>query len=270
MKRTLNQKTVAFDLDGTLAHFDTYRGHGHIGAPIPRGIALLRAVVAAGFEVAVFTARLNPHYYTNEERDAFYQSFGAWRAEYLAGMPVLITCEKSPEFIAFVDDRALYFEQNEGAFDFATLTHLLTKRTKENPGQLESFLRNLFHSSMPHRSVSEISHGAEVTNQARALASKKTVPEILSTMADTYRERNKIYGDSYKHFGNTLHALFPNGLTVNSAEVWGRLAIFLAIIGKAQRYTADFEKGHIDSTHDLPVYGAMLEELTRDLQNVHD
>jgi hypothetical protein len=92
----------------------------------------------------------------------------------------------------------------------------------------------------------------------------KTVPEILTEAAKTYAERNKVYGDNYKHFGSAMAAMFPNGLTVKSADDWNRLGILVQIVSKVTRYANSFENGHIDSAHDACVYSAMLEELTRE------
>ncbi len=93
---------------------------------------------------------------------------------------------------------------------------------------------------------------------------KKSVPGILIDAAQTYDERNIIYGDNYKHFGHAMAAMFPEGLFVKSADDWNRLGIFVQVVSKVTRYAASFENGHQDSAHDLCVYAAMLEELTRE------
>ena len=94
---------------------------------------------------------------------------------------------------------------------------------------------------------------------------KKTVPEILIDAAQTYEERNKVYGDTYKNFGGAMAAAFPNGLVVKTADDWNRIGLLVQIMGKITRYAAQFENGgHIDSAHDACVYSAMLEELTRE------
>lgn len=88
------------------------------------------------------------------------------------------------------------------------------------------------------------------------------VPLILEKAAATYRQRNKLYGDNYKHFGEVMKGLFPNGLTINSVGDWNRLGIIVMVVSKLGRYTNIFSKGHKDSAHDAAVYSAMLEELT--------
>lgn len=90
-------------------------------------------------------------------------------------------------------------------------------------------------------------------------------PDLLELGAATYRQRNKLYGDNYHHFGKLMMGLFPNGLTVNDPDDWNRLALVINCAGKLQRYTQSFTRGgHQDSVHDLMVYAAMLEELTHE------
>jgi hypothetical protein len=97
-----------------------------------------------------------------------------------------------------------------------------------------------------------------------ALSSPPDVPALLRAAAKTFEERNALYGDNYKHFGHVMAATFPNGLTVADAESWNRLGLLVQTVSKMTRYAANFERGgHQDSAHDLCVYAAMLEELTR-------
>lgn len=81
-------------------------------------------------------------------------------------------------------------------------------------------------------------------------------------MAQTYEERNKLYGDNYKNFGPAMASIFPRGLTVSTADDWNRLGVFVQIAAKITRYAEQFEKGgHADSLHDAAVYTAMLTEV---------
>jgi len=93
-------------------------------------------------------------------------------------------------------------------------------------------------------------------------AGPKTVPELLRAGAATYEERQKSYGDNYKHFGTVMSGLFPNGLTIKSKTAWDRLGLIQNCVYKLGRYCNDIEKGHPDSAHDMSVYAAMLEEMT--------
>jgi len=96
-----------------------------------------------------------------------------------------------------------------------------------------------------------------VTNSSPSL----TVPEILEKAAETYRQRNAIYGDNYKEHGRLMAALFPNGLTLKTEEDWIRFGVLHMCIHKVGRYCN--ANGHKDSAHDLSVYAAMLEEVTK-------
>lgn len=90
----------------------------------------------------------------------------------------------------------------------------------------------------------------------------QTVPEKLRALAGLYEERNKLYGDNYKRFGDIMHALFPDGLTIQTPQEWNRLGVFVQIISKSTRYAALFNAwGHKDSLDDSAVYAMMLSEL---------
>ena len=90
-----------------------------------------------------------------------------------------------------------------------------------------------------------------------------TVPELLRAAADTYEQRNKLYGDNYKQIGAGLAALFPQGIPAMDADGWNRFAAWMMLYYKTVRYAIQLPNGgHKDSAHDAAVYAAMLEELT--------
>jgi hypothetical protein len=87
----------------------------------------------------------------------------------------------------------------------------------------------------------------------------------LARGAETFCERNALYGNNYKRFGLVMRALFPDGLPVASVDEWNRLGILIQCVSKLTRYIENLDDGgHRDSAHDLMVYAAMLEELTDD------
>ncbi len=99
----------------------------------------------------------------------------------------------------------------------------------------------------------------------------KTAPQHLEAAAKTYRERNAIYGDNYKNFGNMASAIFPKGLHLESVDSWNRMGVFLQVLSKLTRYAENWEKGgHADSIHDLSVYAAMLAELDEEISTRGD
>lgn len=82
-------------------------------------------------------------------------------------------------------------------------------------------------------------------------------PAILEEMAETFRERNKVYKNNYKICTEVMKALFPEGVPPEIAHS-DPFGLFYMIIGKMTRFT---ESGctHIDSIHDIAVYAAMIE-----------
>lgn len=90
------------------------------------------------------------------------------------------------------------------------------------------------------------------------------VPRTLRKAAKTFEQRNAVYGDSYKSFGKVMMALFPNGLELDTVDEWNRAGVLFMMVSKLMRYAVQFEHGgHQDSAHDLCVYSAMLEEMTK-------
>lgn len=84
--------------------------------------------------------------------------------------------------------------------------------------------------------------------------------EILQRAADTFRQRNAIYGDNWKNFGNVMAAMFPNGITLKGSEDFARWHLFEIAMVKNTRF-ANSGLTHKDSTHDNTVYHAMIESL---------
>lgn len=48
---------IAVDLDGTLAHYDGWKGIGHVGEPIAPMLDRVKTWLADGMSVRIFTAR---------------------------------------------------------------------------------------------------------------------------------------------------------------------------------------------------------------------
>lgn len=95
----------------------------------------------------------------------------------------------------------------------------------------------------------------------------KTVPEMLRESADTYEQRNKLYGNSYKEHGKIMMALFPNGVTLESEDDHNRWGVFNMMVSKLKRYAEQMDKqGHDDSLLDLSTYTSMLRELDEEIR----
>lgn len=103
---------IGVDLDGTLAMHDKWQGPGYIGAPIPAMVQRVRQVLAAGYQVKVFTARM-----ANEDLDVseFLQAWIKWSQENF-GQVLEATCKKDYGMVELWDDRAVAVETNTGQF----------------------------------------------------------------------------------------------------------------------------------------------------------
>ncbi len=103
---------IGVDLDGTLAHYDGWKGIEHIGDPVPAMIERVRGWLAEGREVRIFTARV-----TKREDYSHLTAKGYIRAWLMQnglpfGMP--ITNVKDYGMIELWDDRAVQVEINTG------------------------------------------------------------------------------------------------------------------------------------------------------------
>jgi len=89
---------------------------------------------------------------------------------------------------------------------------------------------------------------------------KKNAADILADMAQTFRERNKVYGDNYKRVGDVMVALFPEGVQLKTQEDFNTWHLFELMIVKLTRF-ANSGLTHVDSIHDCAVYAAMVQSL---------
>ena len=101
---------IGVDLDGTLAYYDKWRGHQHIGFPIRPMMDRVKRWIADGRLVKIFTARVSGD---PAEAEEVRRSIGSWCA--LNGLPQLeVTCVKDYHMIELWDDRAVQVVANEG------------------------------------------------------------------------------------------------------------------------------------------------------------
>lgn len=98
---------IGVDLDGTLAQYDRWRGVEHIGEPIEPMVERVKAWLAAGVEVRIFTARVH------EQSVVCIERIQLWCVEYL-GQLLPITNVKDFDMIELWDDRAMAMETNTG------------------------------------------------------------------------------------------------------------------------------------------------------------
>jgi len=115
-------RTILCDLDGVLAEYHGPAGVGVIGPPIPRMVERVKAWLAAGRDVRIFTARVSygeaptcevP--FETTRRDAEHQRalIKAWCREHL-GRELPVTNCKGYGAVEIYDDRAIQMIANAG------------------------------------------------------------------------------------------------------------------------------------------------------------
>lgn len=96
------RRFIAVDLDGTIAHYDRWRGRDHIGEPIEENVARVKERMAKGDVVCIFTSRVcdadTPH--------SVYATIHHW-CERVFGERLFVTATKFRYFSEFWDDRAV-------------------------------------------------------------------------------------------------------------------------------------------------------------------
>lgn len=101
---------IGVDLDGTLAHYDKWRGAEHIGAPVAPMVERVQRWLAEGHAVKIFTARVSGD---PEEAAAVRKAVQQWCVK--AGLPALeVTNVKDYQMIELWDDRAVQVIPNTG------------------------------------------------------------------------------------------------------------------------------------------------------------
>lgn len=99
-------KWTGVDLDGTLAHYSGWKGINHIGKPIPKMVNRVKALIADGKTVKIFTARV-------AEGELAKGPIRKWLKE--NGLPDLeITNVKDFGMEELYDDRAIQVKPNTG------------------------------------------------------------------------------------------------------------------------------------------------------------
>lgn len=110
------------DLDGTLAHYDQFRGTSHIGEPIGPMVDHVKQMLAQGKDVRVFTARVSPITISGRGRDqaemeaeltSSITAIYHWCVKHI-GQPLAITCTKDYQMISLFDDRCIQIIPNTG------------------------------------------------------------------------------------------------------------------------------------------------------------
>lgn len=92
---------------------------------------------------------------------------------------------------------------------------------------------------------------------------KKDAAMILDQMADTFRQRNAVYGDNYRIVGPVMSALHPQGVALKTPRDHELFHLHSLLVVKLTRF-ATSGMTHQDSLHDLAVYAAMMESILKE------
>jgi hypothetical protein len=100
-----------FDLDGTLAEYDKFVSHTHIGKPITSMVNLVKQYLKEGAIVKIFTAR-----YSEPDPQRFtevVEAINNW-CVLVFGQTLPITCTKDYGMVLLYDDRCKQVIPNSG------------------------------------------------------------------------------------------------------------------------------------------------------------
>ncbi len=108
---------IAVDFDGTLAHYDRWRGDDHLGKPVDLMVRRVRQLLAKGYTVKVFTARVTEGPGRDPEKSR--RLIGDWTLKHL-GHTLEVTNVKDYGMIQLFDDRAVQVVANTGRIVVST------------------------------------------------------------------------------------------------------------------------------------------------------
>lgn len=105
---------IGVDLDGTLAHYDSWRGVGHIGEPIPLMVERVKAWLEREIDVRILTARVGCRDPSDPgEAPESLAAIEAWCLEHI-GQVLPVTCQKDYGMFECWDDRSIQIITNTG------------------------------------------------------------------------------------------------------------------------------------------------------------
>lgn len=111
------QGWIGVDLDGTVAHYDQWRGDEHVGAAIPAMVERIHGWLQAGVHVKIFTARVwgirSPDPERRAKAEKAHGVISTWCIVHI-GRALEITNEKDYDMIELWDDRAVQVRKNTG------------------------------------------------------------------------------------------------------------------------------------------------------------
>jgi hypothetical protein len=107
-----DQGWIGVDLDGTLAAYTGWQGVEHIGDPIPVMVKRVKAWLATGKDVRIFTARVHQND-TTRDLSHVRQVINDWCLKHI-GAVLPVTNSKDYGMVELWDDRCVQVEANTG------------------------------------------------------------------------------------------------------------------------------------------------------------
>lgn len=107
-----DEEWIGFDLDGTLAKYDGWKGIDHIGEPVESQVLMAKLLHWLGKKIKILTARVAPRDGENDSAKAK-EYVEEWCRKHLGFVPE-VTYVKDASMVALFDDRAVSVEQNTG------------------------------------------------------------------------------------------------------------------------------------------------------------
>ena len=137
----MSEGWIGVDLDGTLAEYLGWQGMGHIGEPIAPMVERVKAWLAVGKDVRIFTARVCSGQ-SQEEIDVFLREYTRWCFQ-VFGRQLPVTCEKDWKMIKLWDDRCVSVIPNTGEIIPLDSNERVKELEKENREQLIDYENRL-------------------------------------------------------------------------------------------------------------------------------
>lgn len=177
-----HNKSIAVDLDGTLAHHTKYE-KGVIGKPIIPMLNRVKKWIKAGKLVKIFTAR------AGDKTDV--NAIKAWFKE--NDLPELeITNKKTPDMEVFYDDRAIQVKKNSGELveeGFGNVAKYVGAAAMLGLGALTTPVEGKPTNNVP---ITQVLSNVDLTALRTAIGKTETLGQ---------KNRDKAVGDKGKAFG---------------------------------------------------------------------
>lgn len=173
----MDRPWIGVDLDGTLAHYDEWRGIEHIGPPIEAMRLRVRQWLDEGQEVRILTARVGPQRHDMPHTIAeITQHIEAWCLTHL-GQVLRVTSQKDYCMVAFWDDRCVQVVPNTGR-------SLETELAAANAHIMAQREELLLLRTWNQRALNAIHPDAKVTTNPDSLRGLTLIPDGIPIAAE--------------------------------------------------------------------------------------